>query len=126
MKMKLKEKIKPKNTKSGFNTLLNHPPPWGFAYAIFGLAYNLFYHKRNEYLRFSSEKTWDTWAINLQKDYETQLPCLQWSCHYHQLVDSAYEKYQYWQECQYFDKRMRRSYQNLSLHKSFSICLDSK
>ena len=73
MKMKLKEKIKPKNTKSGFNTLLNHPPRGVFAYVIFGLAYNLFYHKRNEYLRFSSEKTWDTWAINLQKI--TKLNC---------------------------------------------------
>gem|GEM_PF-3059176 len=74
MKMKLKEKIKPKNKKSGFTPLLPPPPPRGvFAYVIFGLAYNLFYHKRNEYLRFSSEKTWDTWAINLQKI--TKLNC---------------------------------------------------
>ena len=40
MKMKLKEKIKPKNTKSGFNTLLN--PPVGFLRMRF-LALHIIY-----------------------------------------------------------------------------------
>ena len=67
------KEIKPKNTTRNLNSRLNHPPPGGSGVVIFGLAYNLFYHKRNEYLRFSSEKTWGTWAINLQKI--TKLNC---------------------------------------------------
>lgn len=61
---KLEKETKAKNNPRTFNSHLNHPPPrGGLYYAIFGFAYVLFYHKRNENLWSWSQILSD--AINI-------------------------------------------------------------